>query len=149
MAYTLNGFGTALYGMRERRTDESYITTEWVVLAFVPIIPIRSMRIRHPKSPDGQQFTGMGYKTSFEVFEKTAPNLKQVLAVYGFLLVVALWATLIIWIAMSIYAALNRSGYSDMHLYECWGFAILTLWIPFLIPIFLRKKAERDEKVTG
>jgi hypothetical protein len=142
MAYTVNGFGTALYGRREKRKDDSYITTEWVVLAFVPIIPIRSMRIQD--SPGDQGVHGMGFRSKFLVYEKTRPNLKQVLSVYGFLMLVALWAYLIITIATYIYSVLNRRGYDDSHLYVSWGFAIFTLWIPFLIPIYARKKAENE-----
>jgi hypothetical protein len=113
------------------------------VLAFVPILPIRSMRIQ--ESPNGQGIHGMGFRSEFLVFEKTRPNWKQTLAVYGFLMLVALWAYLIITIAIHIYSVLNRSGYDDWHLYVSWGLAIFTLWIPFLIPIYVRKKAEREE----
>jgi hypothetical protein len=44
MAFTLNGIGTTHYG-RRRLSDGTYITTEWVVIAFVPLLPLRSLRV--------------------------------------------------------------------------------------------------------
>lgn len=45
--FTLNGFGTTFYGKRDFRADGSYITTEWIVLAYLPLIPIRSLRVSY------------------------------------------------------------------------------------------------------
>jgi hypothetical protein len=44
MAFTLNGFGTTYYGNRFL-PDGTYITTKWVVVLFVPIIPVGSFRV--------------------------------------------------------------------------------------------------------
>lgn len=44
MAFTFNGIGTRHYGKR-RLPDGSYITTEWFVIAFVPLLPLRSFRV--------------------------------------------------------------------------------------------------------
>ena len=46
MPYSVNGFGTTYYGHAEWRRDGSYITTEWIVFLFVPIIPLRSYRVK-------------------------------------------------------------------------------------------------------
>lgn len=46
MAFTFNGIGTKYYGKREEAEDGSFIATEWIVLAYIPIIPIRSFRMR-------------------------------------------------------------------------------------------------------
>jgi len=49
MSASLNGFGTGFYGQRDFHSDGSYITTEWVFAAYLPIIPLRSHRlIRNP-----------------------------------------------------------------------------------------------------
>jgi len=45
MAFTLNGTGTKFYGEIDRAKDGSYTTTEWVVLAWMPIYPLRSWRV--------------------------------------------------------------------------------------------------------
>jgi hypothetical protein len=44
MAFTLNGFGTGYFG-RRWQPDGTYITTKWVVIFFVPLIPLGSVRV--------------------------------------------------------------------------------------------------------
>lgn len=46
MAFNINGVGTTFYGRSDKQADGSYIATEWVVLVYLPIIPIRSFRMR-------------------------------------------------------------------------------------------------------
>ena len=45
MPYSINGIGTAYYGKREKAEDGSYITTLWVILVFIPLLPIGSYRV--------------------------------------------------------------------------------------------------------
>jgi hypothetical protein len=40
-----NGFGTSYYGKRDFRSDGSWLTTKWFVIFWIPIFPIRSLRI--------------------------------------------------------------------------------------------------------
>lgn len=42
---SINGFGTTFYGECDYQSDGSYISTYWLILAFVPIIPLYSARI--------------------------------------------------------------------------------------------------------
>ena len=44
--YRLNGIGTTLIGKRDFRPDGSFVTTEWFTLVFIPIFPMRSLRIQ-------------------------------------------------------------------------------------------------------
>jgi|GEM_PF-1883548 len=44
MPFTLNGCGTSYYGRKEL-SDGTYLTTEWIVYLWVPLIPLRSFRI--------------------------------------------------------------------------------------------------------
>jgi hypothetical protein len=46
MPFSINGCGTRYYGKRDKLQDGSYITTEWITLFFIPIIPLRSFRVR-------------------------------------------------------------------------------------------------------
>ena len=46
MPYTFNGCGTRYCGERDRAEDGSYITTEWIALVHIPLVPIRSCRVR-------------------------------------------------------------------------------------------------------
>lgn len=44
MAFSVAGMGTKNFG-RRLLPDGSFVTTEWFVLAFVPVIPVRSWRV--------------------------------------------------------------------------------------------------------
>lgn len=46
MAYTFRGIGAMHYGKRDFRADGSYVTTLWFVALYVPIIPLKSIRMR-------------------------------------------------------------------------------------------------------
>jgi len=45
MPRTINGIGTRYYGRRDQEADGSYITTEWITLLYLPLIPFRSFRV--------------------------------------------------------------------------------------------------------
>lgn len=87
MAWSLNGCGTNFYGQRDYRADGSYITTEWLVGFYIPLIPLRSLRVRY-QGPGERRFPiGFGSAESYAVYEKTAPNWRQVLCTYGLIVV--------------------------------------------------------------
>jgi hypothetical protein len=46
MPYLFSGIGTKYLGSRAEGSDGSYITTEWVVLFHLPLVPIGSFRVR-------------------------------------------------------------------------------------------------------
>lgn len=66
MAFTLNGCGTTFHGSADPHPDGSYIVTTWVVLAFISLISLGSMRVL-PVSQDhlpwyrrsGQQYRSL------------------------------------------------------------------------------------------
>jgi hypothetical protein len=45
MPYTFNGCGTRFYGSRDKGEDGSYVCTEWITFVYIPLIPIRSLRV--------------------------------------------------------------------------------------------------------
>lgn len=45
MPFTYNGIGTKYYGRRNPKEDGSFVTTEWIVFAYIPLVPIGSFRI--------------------------------------------------------------------------------------------------------
>lgn len=45
MAFTINGCGTTFYGSADPHPDGSHVVTTWVVLAYIPLIPLGSMRV--------------------------------------------------------------------------------------------------------
>jgi hypothetical protein len=91
MAFSFQGIGTTFYGARDFHPDGSYITTEWVVFLAVPIIPIRSLRVLYQGPGENQVPIGIGFTDNYAVFEKTAPNRKQVIHVYLFVAFYILW----------------------------------------------------------
>jgi hypothetical protein len=91
MPFTFNGIGTTIYGARDFKPDGSYITTEWLVFVYVPVIPYRSMRIL----PNGKTTNAVVYRsTGYQILQKTGINFLQVLSVYAFFAVFigSLWA---------------------------------------------------------
>src|SRR5579863_6887787 len=45
MALTLNGFGVTYYGKSDVWPDGTYVKTKWIVVLFIPIIPLGSYRV--------------------------------------------------------------------------------------------------------
>jgi len=45
--FSLNGFGTRIYGSRDHREDGSYVTTRYVTAVFVPLVPLDSFRVQN------------------------------------------------------------------------------------------------------
>jgi hypothetical protein len=86
MPFTFNGIGTSNYGKRDFRADGSYVTTEWFVLIFVPIFPLKSRRIL-PTGKD--KFYGVFYSSQYLILEKLPMSWRQVASVYGWY--AALW----------------------------------------------------------
>src|SRR5437899_6194648 len=80
MAFTFNGIGTTFYGARDFALDGSYTTTEWFVFVYVPISPLRSLRIRNVQGGKNLVFYS---SEQYAVYSKGRPNLKQVLSIYG------------------------------------------------------------------
>lgn len=45
MAFHFNGFGTGYVGRHNPGPDGTFVLTEWVLVLFVPIIPLKSVRV--------------------------------------------------------------------------------------------------------
>src|SRR5437868_12572761 len=57
MAFAFNGIGTKYYGEADRGLDGSYTTTEWIVILWLPLLPLRSVRVTGQK---GANYDGVG-----------------------------------------------------------------------------------------
>ena len=79
MPYTLNGIGTKYYGKRDIGIDSSYITTEWIVLVYLPIIPIGSFRIKST----GKSTNVIIFSSSEYLVQRVPLNWKQIRNVYA------------------------------------------------------------------
>jgi hypothetical protein len=82
---TIYGFGTSLYGKRDFHADGSYLTTRWVVFVWLPIVPVKSYRLRilDPSDPLAHRHW---WSRSYLIEEVRPVNLKQAIFVYGFFL---------------------------------------------------------------
>ena len=136
MPYTLNGIGTRYYGKRDFHADGSYITTEWVTFVYIPLIPFRSLRVRHLGPAEPRFSIGVGSSDLYAISEKTTTNWRQVLYTYGFVSLVAVWTSLV----MPFGADMKEAAL---------GMPIMLLgpWLPAPIPWLLRQRAR--EYVRG
>lgn len=100
MPHTLNGTGTRYYGEREHDIGGTYITTKWIVLFGIPLLPLSSWRVypvTEQQTVDHSHFHGRDVTHIGQVFhEQPAPfNWRQVRNVYTVtipLLCLAAWA---------------------------------------------------------
>ncbi|SSY80689.1 hypothetical protein [Alysiella crassa] len=74
---TINGFGTTFYGECDYRTDGTYITTYWIVVAFIPIIPLYSARILYKTAAP------LDNKPQYQ-YEKLPIHWQQVARIWSF-----------------------------------------------------------------
>ena len=101
---SVNGRGTRVYGKRDFRTDDSFVTTKWITFLWVPLVPLRSMRVKsldtsgvdHLGASIFLAFVGLLVLKSsgkYAVQSETRPVLMQVLHIYAFefALVFAWW----------------------------------------------------------
>lgn len=75
MTSSINGIGSKLYGKCEIDADGSYITTKWFILAFIPILPMSSMRVLDVSS------------SQYQILEELPINWGQVFRIWAYALV--------------------------------------------------------------
>jgi hypothetical protein len=88
VASSLNGFGTTIYGKRDFWPDGSYIATKWVILFWIPLVPLRSMRLKKVGSSGilPGWFTQDRWHTQYLVYSRKPLNLNQVALIYSYVL---------------------------------------------------------------
>lgn len=67
-----------VYGERDYWPDGSFVTTEWFVVAYVPISPSVSMRISYTRNSPFAKYDSAGYY----IYETKPVNRKQALSTY-------------------------------------------------------------------
>jgi hypothetical protein len=99
IARSFIGFGTSIYGKRDFHSDGSFITTKWVVLFWVPVLPIGSVRLgkagagsRTGESGWSKHYLGyfFSWNTKYWVYSQAPVNQRQALFVYSFVLALIL-----------------------------------------------------------
>ena len=82
MPYSFMGFGTRYYGRRDPGTDGSFVTTEWIVMAMTPILPVRSVRVVSRGEPQSSgRFPVVGFSRQY-IVKPASLNWRQILNVY-------------------------------------------------------------------
>jgi hypothetical protein len=84
LAQSFNGFGTKLYGKRNFEPDGSFITTLWVVILWIPLIPLKSIRVKEAGRGPSTVFSV--WSRSYLVITQSRPDIRQILNVYAYML---------------------------------------------------------------
>ncbi|HLG99278.1 MAG TPA: hypothetical protein VKX49_23405 [Bryobacteraceae bacterium] len=113
LAQTFNGFGTKLYGKRRPAPDGSFLTTKWVVFFWIPLIPLKSYRVKY--AGPGETSFLPGWSRRYLVLSESGPDVGQVVNVYSFIALFVLgggllgevnagpilsWSALIVWVCI-------------------------------------------------
>ena len=147
MPTSIQGFGTAWYGQSDYRADGSYVTTEWVVAALLPLIPLRSLRVNPNLGPDQaardlrDSWPGM-YRKQTYLIESGGVKLNwlQVLRTYAFLGLLSLWGYVVWALAESVIFGGQKWFF----------FALLASFsLPSSIPFLLRRRARSRVRGLG
>jgi hypothetical protein len=93
MAGSFNGFGTTFYGERDYRADGSYITTEWVIAAGVPIFPLKSFRLIPTKN---NVYMVVYASRGYVILEEMPCHRRQVSYTYAFVAAGLGWFFLVV-----------------------------------------------------
>jgi len=161
MPASFYGIGSTFYGKRDFREDGSYITTEWLIVVGIPLIPLRSFRVRcllplrtfkigHPtRHEQGLRRTisvrwrslvalgAMDLEVIYDVYERRfPPNWRQVIYTYGFFALGPAW----VWFLSSWYPSVFPRAFDSIPGVAC----LLVAWlIPALLPWIMRYYARK------
>lgn len=142
MAFTLNGIGTTFFGQRDFRADGSFITTEWVALLYIPLIPLRSLRVRY-QGPNEPRFSfGIGSSDSYAVYEKTIPNWKQVFYTYGYVAFMVAW---VIFIYSTVVSLLPRAFSTALGMWLVFMVCLMPVPTPWILRYYAQRKLRTEQ----
>jgi lipopolysaccharide export LptBFGC system permease protein LptF len=105
MPHNVNGIGTTYYGASDRQPDGSFVTTEWFILFSVPLIPLRSVRVRYRGESSRRGSTTKHY----DIIDKAPLDSKHVLHAYAWALIPLALAFLIFVVGMALPSSSARS----------------------------------------
>ncbi|MBO9689772.1 MAG: hypothetical protein J7598_24490 [Mitsuaria chitosanitabida] len=105
MPSTFNGTGTKYYGQREHDRGGMYITTKWIVLLGLPLVPLSSWRVfPHGEgvAQDHSHLLSSGATLAEQTYEaqRVPMNWRQVLNVYAIVIPIV---TLLIWAFIRVF----------------------------------------------
>ena len=90
------GIGTKFIGAYDRRPDGSFITAEWFVLFFIPLIPLMAYRVSFGGSQTKTNLAQVTTLTQYHVYECIPLNPVQILKPYCFIASIFVFAAIIL-----------------------------------------------------
>jgi hypothetical protein len=99
---TVIGCGTHFYGHTDKREDQSYITTNWVTVFYVPIVPLQSYRVVRQDSTFSNQGYVISSSTRYGVLGSGGLSVFQVVSVYLSMAASCAWAAMFIALAAKV-----------------------------------------------
>jgi hypothetical protein len=132
----VHGVGFRLYGQRNFRPDRSYLTTEFFCILYLPIYPIRTMRVIPDKKNSRLPFG----RSRYQLVTKHPPYFPQVFAVYQCAAAIVLLGVLFpIYVEPYIQARFSNSDGDVI------GASLFFVWIsiPWLVAQWLRRNAQK------
>jgi ABC-type spermidine/putrescine transport system permease subunit I len=133
---TVQGCGTTFYGQRDFRKDGSYITTEFFVIILIPIVPLRSLRVRDQGATEPKIKIGFSSARNYAIYEKTWPNWKQVLCVYGYACFFISWVIFIAYMSSYFVQSMNNTLAGIL--------IFVSIILPAFMPLVFRFFARRN-----
>jgi hypothetical protein len=136
MQFQIHGTGTALYGRRDYLLDRSFVTTEWVTIGYLPIVPLISKRISFTRLDPFHARDISGHY----IVAVLPLNKKQVWSVYAWV------ASLVTWFIIAAYfkeTLTRRIGDDDKTAGWLLGFLAAILAAPYLLRRLAAWRASR------
>ncbi len=125
---SLNGIVTTAVGKTDFLPDGSFVTTQWLALFMIPIIPLASFRVINSKR----------YPENTRICERTPLNAKQIGLFYLFVVFWACWL-LFVPVFLGEYL-LNAPGWVFMTA------LLLGLPVPIILPWLARRNARNKAR---
>jgi hypothetical protein len=115
----------------------SFVTTEWVTVAYFPIIPLISKRISYTRLDPFHTYDRSGHY----VVQVMPLSMKQVLSVYSW--VIALAASIALWAGFQE-IVVQKIGSEDTALVLCLGNIAVLIALPYLLRRFAIWRGSRS-----
>jgi hypothetical protein len=136
MPASFNGFGTRYYGKCAHSDDQSYLTTEWIIALYIPVIPLKSLRLK--KDPSRDKISPISTSEGYVVFQIVPIFWPQVLRVYAFVFGFIIWITALV----ALFYGPLKIGDSKHE--GAWLSAMFFgMSIPWLMLLYMRTKEKR------
>ena len=128
MPLQIKGCGTAYLGEKDPGPDGAHTTTEWITVLYVPVYPLRSLRIiRDPYGNRGDMFSE---DTSYRALERIPLDRAQVASTCVFTAFSVAWIGAMAWFFLVMEQALVRPPHIAMALVLCF---VLSLALPAVL----------------